>query len=79
MRAEGESREPRSSFLVPRSSFLVPHSSFLVPLVDSPMPLSPSKPRAIRKYGGIDSEALRKAALDTDIPVGCSSPPAPRS
>jgi len=27
-------------------------------------------PRAIRKYGGIDSEALRKAALDTDIPVG---------
>ena len=27
-------------------------------------------PRAIKKYGGIDSEALRKAALDTDIPVG---------
>ncbi len=27
-------------------------------------------PRAIRKYQGIDSEALRKAALDTDIPVG---------
>ena len=27
-------------------------------------------PRAIRKYGGIDSEALRMAALDTDIPVG---------
>jgi len=27
-------------------------------------------PRAIRKYGGVDSEALRKAALDTDIPVG---------
>jgi len=27
-------------------------------------------PRAIRKYGGITSEALRKAALDTDIPVG---------
>lgn len=27
-------------------------------------------PRAIRKYGGINSEALRKAALDTDIPVG---------
>jgi branched-chain amino acid transport system substrate-binding protein len=27
-------------------------------------------PRAIRKYGGIDSEALRKAALDTDIPMG---------
>ena len=27
-------------------------------------------PRAIRNYGGIDSEALRKAALDTDIPAG---------
>jgi len=27
-------------------------------------------PRAIRKHGGIDSEALRKAALETDIPVG---------
>jgi branched-chain amino acid transport system substrate-binding protein len=27
-------------------------------------------PRAIKKYGGIDAEALRKAALDTDIPVG---------
>lgn len=27
-------------------------------------------PRAIRKYGGFDPEALRKAALDTDIPVG---------
>jgi branched-chain amino acid transport system substrate-binding protein len=27
-------------------------------------------PRAIRKYGGIDSEALRKAALETDIPAG---------
>src|SRR6195256_5861506 len=27
-------------------------------------------PRAIKKYGGFDSESLRKAALDTDIPVG---------
>ncbi len=27
-------------------------------------------PRAIKKYGGFDAEALRKAALDTDIPVG---------
>ena len=27
-------------------------------------------PRAIKKYGGIDTEALRKAAMDTDIPVG---------
>lgn len=27
-------------------------------------------PRAIKKYGGINSEALRKAALDTDIPEG---------
>ena len=27
-------------------------------------------PRAIKKYGGITSEDLRKAALDTDIPVG---------
>ena len=27
-------------------------------------------PRAIKKYGGIDSEALRKAALDTDIAEG---------
>ena len=26
-------------------------------------------PRAIKKYGGFDSEALRKAALDTDIPA----------
>jgi branched-chain amino acid transport system substrate-binding protein len=27
-------------------------------------------PRAIKKYGGYDPEALRKASLDTDIPVG---------
>jgi len=27
-------------------------------------------PRAIKKYGGYDAEALRKAALETDIPVG---------
>jgi branched-chain amino acid transport system substrate-binding protein len=27
-------------------------------------------PRAIKKYGGVDPEALRKASLDTDIPVG---------
>lgn len=27
-------------------------------------------PRAIKKYGGTDAEALRKAALDTDIKVG---------
>lgn len=27
-------------------------------------------PRAIKKYGGIGPEALRKAALDTDIPAG---------
>ena len=27
-------------------------------------------PRAIKKYGGGDPEALRKAALDTDIPDG---------
>src|SRR5215831_4225312 len=27
-------------------------------------------PRAIKKYGGVDSEALRKAALDTDIAEG---------
>ena len=27
-------------------------------------------PTAIKKYGGIDAEALRKAALDVDIPVG---------
>ena len=27
-------------------------------------------PRAIKKYGGYSPEALRKAALDTDIPVG---------
>jgi branched-chain amino acid transport system substrate-binding protein len=27
-------------------------------------------PRAIRKYGGVDPEALRKAAVDTDIPEG---------
>jgi branched-chain amino acid transport system substrate-binding protein len=29
-------------------------------------------PRAIKKYGGTDPEALRKAALDTDIPEGCT-------
>ena len=27
-------------------------------------------PRAIKKYDGYDAEALRKAALDTDIPIG---------
>lgn len=27
-------------------------------------------PRAIKKHGGIDPESLRKAALETDIPVG---------
>ena len=27
-------------------------------------------PRAIKKHGGIDAEALRKSALETDIPVG---------
>jgi branched-chain amino acid transport system substrate-binding protein len=27
-------------------------------------------PRAIKTYGGYDPEALRKAALDTDIPIG---------
>ena len=27
-------------------------------------------PRAVKKYGGIDSEALRKASLETDIPAG---------
>ena len=27
-------------------------------------------PRAIKKYGGIDAEALRKASLETDIPMG---------
>lgn len=32
--------------------------------------LSDVLPRAIKKYGGYDPEALRKAALDTDIPVG---------
>src|ERR1044072_8174466 len=29
-------------------------------------------PRAIKKYGGYDPEALRKAALDADIPIGGS-------
>ena len=32
--------------------------------------LSDVLPRAIKKYGGFDPEALRKAALETDIPVG---------
>jgi branched-chain amino acid transport system substrate-binding protein len=32
--------------------------------------LSDVLPRAIKKYGGYDPEALRKAALETDIPVG---------
>jgi len=27
-------------------------------------------PRAIKKYGGVDAEALRKASLETDIPMG---------
>jgi ABC-type branched-subunit amino acid transport system substrate-binding protein len=27
-------------------------------------------PRAIKKYGGVDAESLRKAALDTDLPEG---------
>lgn len=29
-------------------------------------------PRAITKYGGIDADALRKAALDTDLPDGAT-------
>ena len=29
-------------------------------------------PRAIKKHGGFDAEALRKASLETDIPVGGS-------
>lgn len=32
--------------------------------------LSDVLPRAIKKYGGVDAESLRKAALDTDVPVG---------
>lgn len=32
--------------------------------------LSDVLPRAIKKYGGYDPESLRKAALETDIPVG---------
>ena len=27
-------------------------------------------PRAIKKYGGVDPESLRKAAMETDIPDG---------
>ena len=27
-------------------------------------------PRAIKKYGGVDPDALRKAALEVDIPEG---------
>jgi branched-chain amino acid transport system substrate-binding protein len=27
-------------------------------------------PRAIKKYGGVDAEALRKAALEVDLPEG---------
>ena len=27
-------------------------------------------PRAIKKYGGVSGDALRKAALDTDVPEG---------
>jgi ABC-type branched-subunit amino acid transport system substrate-binding protein len=32
--------------------------------------LSDVLPRAIKKYGGISADALRKAALDTDVPEG---------
>src|SRR5467141_239394 len=32
--------------------------------------LSEVLPRAIKKYGGVDAEALRKAALETDLPEG---------
>src|SRR6516164_2269912 len=32
--------------------------------------LSEVLPRAIKKFGGVDADALRKAALDTDIPDG---------
>jgi branched-chain amino acid transport system substrate-binding protein len=32
--------------------------------------LSDVLPRAIKKYGGFDPESLRKAAVETDIPVG---------
>ena len=31
-------------------------------------------PRAIKKHGGFDPEALRKAALETDIPGGRHDP-----
>jgi branched-chain amino acid transport system substrate-binding protein len=27
-------------------------------------------PRAVKKYGGVDPEALRKSSLETDIPIG---------
>ena len=27
-------------------------------------------PRAIKKYGGVDADALRKAALEVDLPEG---------
>ena len=29
-------------------------------------------PRAIKKHGGIDAEALRKAALEVDLPEGAT-------
>ena len=34
--------------------------------------LSEVLPRAIKKYGGIDSEALRQAALELDMPEGAT-------
>jgi len=29
-------------------------------------------PRAIKKYGGVDPDALRKAALEVDLPEGAT-------
>ena len=40
------------------------------PMIQTWIFLTDVLPRAIKKYGGTDPEALRKAALDTDIPDG---------
>src|SRR5260370_8089292 len=34
-------------------------------------------PRAIKQYGGVDPDALRKAALDVDLPEGGTTLPFP--
>ena len=52
--------EARPTFRRPHVGMALQHYVFFTDVL----------PRAIKKHGGIDAEALRKAALETDIPDG---------